>query len=176
MKKSLILLFILIVNQLSAAVYFEPTPQFKPRAEIAALYLEYNDLILLLHRHQYKTQGNRWGIPGGKVDKNETPLQAVIREVKEETGYDVSSQPIENLGTLYVEHTEKDHIVYHMFRTKLQGDPGAVKINFNEHKGFTWVTPQDGLKMHLIQDEDTCFGIAYPSSKQGGERLEQLSE
>ena len=38
-----------------------------------------------------------------------------------------------------------------MFRTQLQDDPGEVKINFNEHKGFTWVTPSDGLKMDLLQ-------------------------
>lgn len=48
-----------------------------------------------------------------------------------------------------------------MFRTQLQGDPGAVKINFDEHKGFTWVTPSDSLKMDLLQDEDPCFRLIY---------------
>jgi mutator protein MutT len=142
-------------------IYHEPTAQFKPRATIAALYIEYEGKILLLHRQENKSQGNRWGIPGGKVDKGETPLQAVLREVKEETGYDFSTQPIEDLGAVYVEHNEKDHVTYHMFRVQFAGDPGAVKINFHEHKGFTWVTPQDGLNMHLIQDEDACFKLTY---------------
>jgi hypothetical protein len=48
-----------------------------------------------------------------------------------------------------------------MFRTKLIEDPGQVKINFNEHKGFTWVTPEDGLNMDLLQDEDPCFRLVY---------------
>ena len=48
-----------------------------------------------------------------------------------------------------------------MFRTKLQGDPGAVKIDFNEHKGFTWVTPSDALKMDLLKDEDSCIKLIY---------------
>lgn len=70
---------------------------------------------------------------------------------------DISKQPIEALKVVYVEYNEKDHFVYHAFRTKLLGDPGAVKINFNEHKGFTWVTPADALKMNLLQDEDACI-------------------
>lgn len=30
-----------------------------------------------------------WNFPGGKIEGNETPEQACIREVKEETGYDI---------------------------------------------------------------------------------------
>ena len=162
LRKIVAICFVLITHQVLGVIYSEPTPQFKPRFEIAAMYVEYNDLILLLHRQKNKPQGNKWGIPGGKVEKNETPLQAIIREVKEETGYDISKQPIETLQTVYIEYNEKDHFVYHMFRTKLQEDPGAVKINFDEHKGFTWVTPADGLTMDLLQDEDPCVRLVYP--------------
>lgn len=146
---------------LNATIYLQPTAQFKPRVEIAAVYIEHNGTILLLHRQPNKSQGNKWGIPGGKIDKNETALQAAIREVKEETGYDISNQPIENVGTVYIEYNDKDHFVYHMFRTTLKGDPSTVKINFNEHKGFTWVTPSDSLQMDLLQDEDPCIRLAY---------------
>ena len=121
---------------------------------------------MLLHRQESKSQGNLWGIPGGKIDKGETPLQAVIREIKEETGYDVSNQPIENLGTVYIEYNDKDHFTYHMFRTQLVDDPAAVQINFLEHKGFTWVTPQDSVKLELIQDEDACFKLIYNTNPQ----------
>jgi len=85
----------------------------------------------------------------------------VLREIKEETGFDFSGQSLENLGTVFIEYNEKDHFVYHMFRVKFDGDPSAVKINFHEHKGFTWVTPKDGLKLELIKDEDACFKLIY---------------
>jgi phosphoglycolate phosphatase len=161
MIKTFALFFLLLSTQISATVYLEPTPQFKPRIEVSAVFIEFNDSILLLHRQNNKSQGNKWGIPGGKVDKNESALQAAIREVREETGYDISKQPIENLGTVYIEYNEKDHFIYNIFRTQLEQDPGKVKINFNEHKGFTWVTPADGLKMDLLQDEDPCIRLIY---------------
>lgn len=154
-------LLVFVVAKTDAVIYHEPTSQFKPRFGIAAVYIESGDRILLLHRQENKSQGNKWGIPGGKIDKGETDLQAAIREVKEETGYDISKQSLEDLGTVYVEYDDKLHFTYHMFRTQLQGDPGAVKINFNEHKGFTWVTPADGLKMDLLQDEDPCVRLIY---------------
>ncbi len=159
--KKLSFLSLLFMAKLSAAVYLEPTPQFKPYAEIATVYIEYDDQILLLHRQNNKSHGNQWGIPGGRVENNETPLQAAVRETKEETGIDISNRTIEPLKIAYVEHNEKIHIIYHAFRTQLQGDPGEVKINFSEHKGFTWVTPGDALKMDLMQDEDACIMKDY---------------
>ena len=70
---------------------------------------------------------------------------------------------IKDEGVYFKTKISKDHFVYHMFRTKLIGDPSAVKINFQEHKGFTWVTPEDGLKLELIKDEDACFKMVYNS-------------
>lgn len=163
MKNIFVFAFLVLSVSIQAAVYKEPTAQFKPKIEVAALFIEHENRILLLHRQEAKSQGNLWGIPGGKLDQGETPLQAVLRETKEETGYDFSKQELENLGTVFIEYNEKDHFVYHMFRVKLVGDPGVVKINFKEHKGFTWVTPKDGLKLDLIKDEDACFKMVYGS-------------
>lgn len=162
MNKIITLIALLfITSSIQGAIYKEPSVQFKPKIEVAALFIEHDNRILLLHRQEHKSEGNLWGIPGGKLEKGETPLQAVLREIKEETGYDFSKQPIEDLGAVYIEYNDKDHFVYHMFRTKLMDDPSAVKINFGEHKGFTWVTPQDGLKLELIKDEDACFKLIY---------------
>jgi mutator protein MutT len=159
--KKVLTTFVGIATQLSATVYLTPSPQFKPCVEVATIYIECEGQILLLHRQNHKSEGNKWGIPGGKVEKNETPLQAVIRETKEETGLDISNYFIETLKPVFIEYDEKNHFVYRAFRTQLQGDPSSVRINFSEHKGFTWVSPTDALKMDLLQDEDVCIRKDY---------------
>jgi 8-oxo-dGTP diphosphatase len=49
-----------------------------------------NDRILLCLRNDYPI----WNLPGGGVENAETPWQAVIREVKEETGIDVEVEKL----------------------------------------------------------------------------------
>jgi ADP-ribose pyrophosphatase YjhB (NUDIX family) len=45
--------------------------------------------ILLIKRAKNLTNGGKYAIPGGFVDRNETIREAGIREVLEETGYEV---------------------------------------------------------------------------------------
>lgn len=47
-----------------------------------------NNKILLVKRGTVVFKGY-WALPGGRVDSGETIEQAVVREVKEETGLDV---------------------------------------------------------------------------------------
>jgi mutator protein MutT len=48
------------------------------------------DKIFFTKRHDPGSPyDNKWEIPGGKIDHGEQPLEAVVREIKEETGYDI---------------------------------------------------------------------------------------
>ena len=56
-------------------------------------YLKRDDSYLLLYRNKKKNDYNsgKWIGVGGHIEDDETPEEAAIREVKEETGFDVRS-------------------------------------------------------------------------------------
>jgi 8-oxo-dGTP pyrophosphatase MutT (NUDIX family) len=149
-------------TSLNAGVYLEKPNNFNPKAAIVGCcYLHYQDKILLLHRQDSKAEGNHWGIPGGKLDSGEMLIDAIIREVFEETGFRLDKEKVQYIGMVYIKVPNFD-FEYHMIDyIEPIKNPGDVKINFKEHKGFTWVTPKDALKMDLITDEDICFEIVF---------------
>lgn len=59
------------------------TTQYK-RAVVVVLFNQ--DKILGVTRKDNLTD---WGLPGGKIEVGETPVEAAVREVKEETGLDI---------------------------------------------------------------------------------------
>ena len=61
-------------------------------------YLKSGDNYLLLLKADGKFGGGFWNAPGGKIEHGEKPVDAAIREVKEETGLDVRS--LERCGYL----------------------------------------------------------------------------
>ena len=62
-----------------------------------------NDQKVLLHRHQ-KT--GKYLPPGGHIEKNETPVEAALREVKEEAGIEVitSNEEHQKIQNLVIKH------------------------------------------------------------------------
>ena len=61
------------------------------KAKLAATALIYKNVILdgKVLGVSRKTDPNDFGLPGGKVDEGETLYDAMVREVKEETGLTV---------------------------------------------------------------------------------------
>jgi len=62
----------------------------QPNTTVAAIISEFkegNEYILLTKR-KVEPYINKWCLPGGHINKNELAKNAVIREVKEETGLD----------------------------------------------------------------------------------------
>ena len=47
---------------------------------------EYTKIIVILNRHSYEMGLNKWGLPKGSLNKNETYIECAVRETLEETG------------------------------------------------------------------------------------------
>jgi 8-oxo-dGTP diphosphatase len=57
----------------------------------ACALIDADGRVLLARRPEGKKLAGLWEFPGGKVEPHETPEQAVIRELKEELGVDISA-------------------------------------------------------------------------------------
>jgi 8-oxo-dGTP pyrophosphatase MutT (NUDIX family) len=68
---------------------------------VVAAVTDLNGRILLIH----KTDNQLWALPGGGHDPGESIRDTVIREVKEEAGYDVEPHTI--VGT----YTDPRHAI-----------------------------------------------------------------
>ena len=74
--------------------------------------------ILQCHRRDY----DLWNLPGGTVETNESPWDTVVREIKEETGFDTS---VQTLAGVYSK-PEKNEIVF-SFECKIIS--GIITLN-----------------------------------------------
>ena len=141
-------------------IYQEQPDNFIPDIEVVACLIEFKGKILLLHRHNHKSEGGKWGIPAGKIDKEDKSRElALIREIFEETGLKLKEGEIDFYKTFYVVYPDKKYL-YHYHKIKLDKIFDIV-IEENEHQDFTWVTPEEALSMPLVLDEDYCIKDYY---------------
>ncbi|HPS21186.1 MAG TPA: NUDIX domain-containing protein [Candidatus Paceibacterota bacterium] len=142
-------------------IHKEKPENFVPDIEVVGCLVENNGKILLLHRHDHKSQGGKWGIPAGKIDHrdNNDRKLAMIRELEEETGLIVNEEDLVFHKTFFVEYPDKKYFYhYHVINIKNDFD---VCIEENEHQNYCWATPEEALDMSLVLDEDYCLKDFY---------------
>ena len=105
-----------LMNHIAAGVFFHSTD---------------TNRYLYLMRTDSKNPNN-WGIPGGKIEGDETLLEGIERECNEEIGYfpkELKLVPIQK----FVNHD----FTYHTFFCRVEKE--FVPILNDEHCGYAWV-------------------------------------
>jgi len=137
-----------------------PPLNFSVKAEVAAVlpFID-EDKVLLLQRLATHPQANLWCAPGGKINANETPSFAALRELYEETEIEIDPVSLIYLGKFYVQYPNGDFI-FHLFKTRLSQKNVNVKIREDEHQAFCFCPIQDIHTLSLTPGLEECFDLA----------------
>lgn len=98
----------------------------------AVIYARSTSRILFLLRNGDK-HGNTWALAGGKVNTGETVVEALIREIREETSLDMQGNKMIPLELFKSKDTRFE---YHTFVCLV--DEEFIPILNEEHKGYAW--------------------------------------
>lgn len=92
--------------------------------------------ILVGQRPLGHTLAGQWEFPGGKIERNESPEEALIRELREELGIDAEVGDLK----LSCTHTFGDTGIVILFFEVLfwKGEPKAV-----HHMDLKWIEPEE---------------------------------
>ena len=90
---------------------------------VGAVVFDDHGRLLLVKRANPPAQG-RWSLPGGRQESNETALEGVVREVREETGIRV--EVTREVGTILREAPSGDTYVIRDFLCSISGDARVV--------------------------------------------------
>lgn len=117
-----------------------PDPKRLRRTGCCAVVFDEHGRILLHHR----TDNGQWGLPGGSIETGESAEQSCIREVKEETGYDVAVTKLIGIyshpSTTTITYPDGNVVAYVAlaFECRLLG--GQATLN-DESSAIDWFDP-----------------------------------
>ena len=90
--------------------------------------------VLFAQRPAGKAYAGYWEFPGGKIEDNETVVEALVREIDEELGIHVESATLWRTERFSYEHA---HVELHFCRTReWSGEPHG-----REGQAFAWQPP-----------------------------------
>lgn len=130
-------------------IYKEPPADFLPAMQAAGCYCSYQDKILLVKRQPFKTQGSKWGVPAGKIEKDENPLHAAVRELKEEVGITLTKDSVQEIGTLFIRLEQEFDYIFYMFFTRFLALP-PLTLDLSENQEACWTTYHSALQLPLV--------------------------
>lgn len=107
------------------------TVQDKFTVSVVALVVNPAGEVLVLDH--FLRPGSSWGLPGGFIDPGESPEAAVRRELKEETGLEISDVSLLEVRTI------RRHVEI-LFRAKGDGEP---VLGGREIRAARWFKAED---------------------------------
>ncbi|POB10583.1 hypothetical protein CO251_07010 [Sulfobacillus sp. hq2] len=108
-----------------------------PKVGVDGAVFKQRELLLIRRRDSHQ-----WALPGGAVEIGETPSEAVIREVVEETGIVMQADYVVGVFDNWMDRRETSHHLYHIV---IRGHyvSGELLPQPEEIADVQWVQPEE---------------------------------
>lgn len=122
--------------------------------EVAVGAVVVHNGALLLIRRRNPPEAGRWSVPGGRVRFGEPIWEAVVREVREETGIEVTAERllgwVERIGDRELESGSPGHhfVILDFAATPLEADPAPCPGD--DASDAAWVPLADLAEVDLV--------------------------
>jgi 8-oxo-dGTP pyrophosphatase MutT (NUDIX family) len=113
---------------------------------------------------QQRTKSGKWNLPGGSIDPGEAPADAVVREVREETGLDVAPERVAGVfgGRAHrMRYDSGNEVEYTVVAFDCRVVGGALAGEPDETEAVAFVGPEEAAR-RLPQYPAALFAPADP--------------
>ncbi|MBB5235756.1 (deoxy)nucleoside triphosphate pyrophosphohydrolase [Deinococcus budaensis] len=128
---------------------------------VVAGILERDGKVLVGARSSPAWAAGQWEFPGGKVEAEETPAEALIREWHEELGVRVEAR--EEVYRSQLDTPVGSFTLVALRLTLLGGEPCAL-----EHRALAWVAPADLTRLRLLASHVPIAGALSRAAQGSG--------
>ena len=119
------------------------------RVDVRTLcFVRDGDRILLQRRRRAPNEG-LYNVPGGKVERDEDPYEACLREVREETGLALSHARLRAVMTVIARDSGTQWLLFTFVAERPAGDPGPVTDDEGE---LRWVRIDEVAALPVVSD------------------------
>lgn len=107
-----------------------------------------SDRVLLCHRHPNRRwYPNVWDVPGGHIEDDESPAEAVVRELREELGVTIR---LNSVTPFRIYDPAPDLTVHAWVVTEWSGD--IMNFAPDEHDEIAWFKRAELIGIELADD------------------------
>jgi len=130
------------------------------RVVVGGVIIKENKVLIVQRSSDEEAYPDLWEVPSGKKEPLEKVTDAVLREVKEETGLITEIVKVNDVFNFVVEKSDEIRDVTQInFLLKLASD-SEVKLS-SEHQNFAWIIKEEIDNYNLSKETKTSINIAF---------------
>jgi len=134
--------------------------QINQKVVVGGVIFHDNKVLIVQRASDEEAYPDLWEVPSGKKEPLEKVTDAVLREVKEETGLVTEMVKVIDVFNFSVEKTNETRDVTQInFLLKLIGS-SEVKLS-NEHQNFAWITKDEINNYNLSEETKSVIKKTY---------------